>query len=168
MGKRGYSRMPSLVPSSGWTGRFMGTGLVCRPTVRSSVLRSMEAVESLQHTLQQLEIELLSPSARKSERIAQLLADDFVEIGSSGRVYDKAEVIAALCAEPFSSIVASRFSVRLIAPGTALLRYLACRLSANAAYSLRCSIWQLQNDQWRMLFHQGTPCSPPDPTPAIC
>ena len=122
----------------------------------------MEAVEDLLRILQQLEIELLSPSIRKSERVAQLLADSFTEIGSSGRVYNKAEIISTLRAEPSSNIQASTFSVQLIAPGTALLRYLVCRQSANSTYSLRSSIWQLQNGQWRMLFHQGTPCSPPN------
>ena len=122
----------------------------------------MEAIEDLLRTLQQLEIELLSPSTRKSDRVAQLLAESFTEIGSSGHVYDKASIISALCAEPPSNIVASEFSAQLIAPGTVLLHYLACRQSANAVYSWRSSIWQLQNGQWRMLFHQGTPCSPPN------
>ena len=122
----------------------------------------MEAVEDLLRLLQRLEIELLSPSIRKSERVAQLLADGFTEIGSSGRVYNKAEIISALRSEPPSNITASEFSVQLIASGTVLLRYVACRQSANAVYSWRSSIWQLQNGQWHMLFHQGTPCPPPN------
>jgi len=117
----------------------------------------MQAVEDLLLTLQQLEAELLAPSVRKSERVAQLLADNFVEYGSSGRVYARAEVISALMAESPTNISASDFSVQLIAPGIALLRYVACR---HSAYSLRSSIWQLQHDQWRMLFHQATPCAP--------
>ena len=122
----------------------------------------MNAAEDLLRTLQQLEIELLSSNVRKSERVAQLLADTFTEIGSSGRVYNKADIISALHAEPPSDITASDFSVYLIAPGTVLLRYLACRQSANAMYSRRSSIWQLENSYWRMLFHQGTPCPPPN------
>ena len=121
----------------------------------------MEVAEDLLHTLQQLETELLSPNSRKSERVAQLLADGFTEIGSSGRVYTKADIISALRAEQPSSITASDFSVQLIAPATALLCYSACRQSASEVYSRRSSIWQLQNGQWRMLFHQGTPCLPP-------
>lgn len=122
----------------------------------------MHATEDLLRTLQQLETELLAPSVRKSERVASLLADNFVEYGSSGREYTKAEIISTLAAEQPVKITASKFSILLIAPGTALLRYLACRHAESKAYSLRSSIWQLQNGQWRMLFHQGTPCSSPN------
>lgn len=118
----------------------------------------MQAIEELLRTIQQLETELLAPSVRKSERAASLLADDFVEYGSSGREYTKAEIISALAAEQPVEITTSKFSIQLIAPGTALLRYVACRHAASDAYSRRSSIWQLQNGQWRMLFHQGTPC----------
>jgi hypothetical protein len=120
--------------------------------------------KDLLQTLQELEVELLTPSARKSDRVAQLLADGFVEYSSSGRIYDKAEVIFALACESAAEITASEFSVQLIASNAALLRYVSCRHAVNKVYALRSSVWQFQNEQWRMMFHQGTPCpggSPP-------
>ncbi|HDY90598.1 MAG TPA: DUF4440 domain-containing protein, partial [Pseudoalteromonas sp.] len=27
-------------------------------------------------------------------------------------------------------------------------------------YSLRMSLWRQTNEQWKMVFHQGTPCAP--------
>jgi hypothetical protein len=121
----------------------------------------METNSDLLQTLQKLETELLVPCARKSNRVAQLLAEGFVEYGSSGHAYSRAEVISALVSEPSTEITASEFSVQLIAPDTALLRYVSCRHSASKVYALRSSIWQLQNGQWRIMFHQGTPCSAP-------
>jgi hypothetical protein len=122
----------------------------------------METASELLHTLRQLESELYSPSVRQSERVAELLADEFVEYGSSGRTYTKAQVIAALKSETPAEITASNFSLQLLAPSVALLRYTSCRHAAVAAYSLRSSLWQLQGGHWRMLFHQGTPCGQPN------
>jgi hypothetical protein len=116
----------------------------------------------LLQTLRALEAELLSPSAEKADRVARLLAEDFVEYGRSGRVHGRAEVISALAARaPSTEVTAFDFSVHLVAPNTALLRYVSCHQAAGKAYALRSSIWQIQNGQWRILFHQGTPCSPP-------
>ena len=44
-----------------------------------------------------LEYELLSPETRHSEtRLRELLADEFVEFGASGRIYDKQSIIDSL------------------------------------------------------------------------
>lgn len=111
--------------------------------------------------LQQFAIELYLPRVRQSERATQLVAYRCTAIGSSGRVYNKAEISAPLRAEAPSDIVASNISVQLVAPGKALLRHLAYRPSANSTDSYRSSIRQRQNGQWRMLSQRSTPCSPP-------
>jgi hypothetical protein len=59
----------------------------------------MKAYSDLLQTLQELETELFVPRARKSNRVAQLLAEGFVEYGSSGRVYSRDEVISSLVSE---------------------------------------------------------------------
>lgn len=46
--------------------------------------------------LQKPELSLLQPSVRKSEQVAELLAEGFVEFGGSGRVFSKAKIIACL------------------------------------------------------------------------
>jgi hypothetical protein len=44
-----------------------------------------------------LEEDLLKPEVRRSaERVNCLLADDFIEFGSSGRIFDKRGIIEAL------------------------------------------------------------------------
>ncbi|MEN6391241.1 MAG: nuclear transport factor 2 family protein, partial [Syntrophomonas sp.] len=55
-----------------------------------------------------LEEMFLQTDLRKSpQELSELLAHDFIEIGSSGRTYDKQETIAALMT---SSLVESRIS----------------------------------------------------------
>jgi hypothetical protein len=55
----------------------------------------LEAVEV--RLFRELEERLMQPSVRGSpEQVAQLLADDFVEVGKSGRVYDKQQIMELL------------------------------------------------------------------------
>jgi hypothetical protein len=121
----------------------------------------MNDSDELLNTLRQLEVKLHDPAVRSSERASQLLADDFVEFGSSGRIYAKATILALLATEAPVTISASQFSVRRLGTDTALLTYVSRRHASTDAFYLRSSIWQLQNDRWRIVFHQGTPCAQP-------
>ncbi|WP_375472314.1 DUF4440 domain-containing protein [uncultured Nostoc sp.] len=51
--------------------------------------------------LRELEERLLQPDVRKSAKdIMDLLADEFIEFGSSGRVFNKQQIIESLQNEP--------------------------------------------------------------------
>ena len=103
---------------------------------------------------------MLQPEVRASrEKLAALLADDFVEFGSSGKVFDKRKVIAALTREPSAKPSLSKFAVKMLADNIALVTYRATRSAAPSrrpVQSLRCSIWRLRDGDWQMVFHQGT------------
>ena len=108
-----------------------------------------------------LETELLGSEARSNpERLDRLLSDQFVEFGSSGRIFDKPAIMAELRNEPVSSGTARtgrNFSVRTLSKDTALVTYVAMRRTGdNIAESLRSSIWQREGSGWALLFHQGT------------
>ena len=98
--------------------------------------------------------ELLALEQRLADRVRveELLADEFVEIGSSGSVYDKSQALAAIRAEPSRRIPIQEFGVRSLTPDVALATYCA-------AGSLRSSIWIRSGGSWRIVFHQGTPSS---------
>lgn len=115
--------------------------------------------------LRALEERLLDPAVRASpERAGELLADDFLEFGSSGRRYDKAQVLRTLASEagdrPHFAI--SDFELKALAPDIALVTYRACAdvsEGAETRQSLRSSLWLLRSGRWQMAFHQGTPTS---------
>jgi hypothetical protein len=116
--------------------------------------------------LRGLEEELLKPEVRQSpERVGQLLADEFIEFGSSGHAYDKAQIIEALRTEqpdPHSRIGLTEFSARDLAPGVVLVTYRTVRHGEPQMRNvsrLRSSIWKLIDGRWQMVFHQGTPSS---------
>ncbi|HSK80578.1 MAG TPA: DUF4440 domain-containing protein [Thermoanaerobaculia bacterium] len=107
----------------------------------------------------------LHPETRSSpEALGALLAEDFIELGSSGRVYDRKAVLEALSGgDPFRWTIED-FAVRLLAPGVALTTY---RLSVGSVgtdvrTTLRSSVWVQRGGRWVMIFHQGTPVAAKD------
>ncbi len=113
-----------------------------------------------------LERRLLDPLVRASAtEVSALLAEDFVEFGSSGHVYSRASMILALSFEPqggpFPEVNAYDMVMRFLAPGVALLTYRTERRSLGRDFkqSRRSSIWKFLEGQWQMTFHQGAPIS---------
>jgi mannose-6-phosphate isomerase-like protein (cupin superfamily) len=117
-------------------------------------VRDLAAIARL---LENYERSMLRAEVRQSGRVAELLSDAFVEIGCSGRVYDKPGVVGALESEPFAEVVADDFNVRLLAPDVALVTFSTTRLAPVPMRALRSSVWTFQEGAWTMVFHQGTP-----------
>jgi hypothetical protein len=109
-------------------------------------------------TVVQCELALLLPEIRRDpERMRALLHPDFVEYGSSGRVWDR-ESIGAVSADP-EPISAADFLARRVGPDAVLLTYTSTRAGRDA---LRSSMWiRDSGDTWLLLFHQGTPVPGP-------
>ena len=90
--------------------------------------------------------------------MTKLLADDFVEFGSGGRVYDRKAIIESLGDETDIEICATDFEMVVLGDNIALLTYRAVCVEDDEppVHSLRSSIWKLIDDEWKVLFHQGT------------
>ena len=112
--------------------------------------------------LRRLEEKLLSPSVRTSkDALAELLADDFVEFGSSGRTFDKETIILDLQNEvsPPKDWSIRDFAIRELCRDVVLVTYgisVPVRDTDRVKSSLRCSIWVNRGGRWQMTFHQGT------------
>jgi len=109
--------------------------------------------------LQRLEERLLHADVRRDRSaLEQLLAADFMEIGASGRCYDRAAVIDALAGETTPTYRVSDYQVRWLGSEHALATYrvIAREADGSARTSLRSSVWQLTSEGWALLFHQGT------------
>jgi len=116
---------------------------------------------SIEAHLRALEEELLQPAVRKTaSRLDALLADDFREFGSSGRVFDKHDIIDSLRSEFPARRSLTNFRALPLGPGVVLTTYRATTYSASGEppiHSLRSSVWRLLDSHWQMVFHQGTP-----------
>ena len=119
----------------------------------------MQSRLNIDEHLRRLEEELLSQSTRKNaRRVSELLAGNFREIGGSGRVYSKEDVLLALQDEEPISCSLENFEVRFLSEGVALATYRSLKeqLNSGPLIALRSSIWIQEGDEWRMVFHQGT------------
>lgn len=119
--------------------------------------------EDLQKTIYDLETSLLKPEIRSStEDLDLLLADDFMEFGSSGKVYDKKMILDRLPKDteisPIQFIV-SDFQIKELSENVVLATFKTNKISTDnsSVISLRASIWKKINGNWQMVYHQGTP-----------
>lgn len=116
--------------------------------------------------LKSLEERLLDPATRRDPvLVAPLLADDFIEFGASGRVFNKASILEDLKNEsPRPASLLSDFTTREIAPNAILATYKATRRNTNGdptGQSWRSSLWTNIDGRWQIAFHQGTPIPTP-------
>ncbi len=124
----------------------------------------MTAADADTELFRALEQKLHRPEIRRSpDAVGALLAEGFIEFGSSGRVYDRTSIIEALASESPSEAAlvpeVHDFAVHPIAPDAVLVTYRSSRHRADGTVertTLRSSIWTLIDGRWQMLFHQGT------------
>lgn len=111
--------------------------------------------------LRELEQSLLNPAVRRNRtRLLALLAEDFLEFGSSGRAWTRRTIIDLLAKETaFVPPEIEEFNCAMLAPELALVTYRTVRTdekSGERLVSLRSSIWTCATGEWKMRFHQGT------------
>ena len=107
----------------------------------------------------QLEQQLLQPSTRRDPAaLATLLAEDFREFGSSGRIYNRQQIVDELATETSRTITLSDPVCQLLTEDVALLTYRSTRTIAlkAASHAIRSSLWIRRDGHWQMVFHQGT------------
>lgn len=123
--------------------------------------QTLQLSDEVVQELKELEETLLRPEVRRSRvKMSVLLADDLVEYGRSGRIYDRAAILD-MVDKPFEGQLSLQgFSAKALAPSVALVRYATVLRHAdeNKSYSLRSSVWSRTEQGWRLMFHQGTPC----------
>jgi hypothetical protein len=119
----------------------------------------MESESSLKENLRQLEEMLLKPEIRTSQKeLNNLLADNFFEFGSSGKVLYKDEGISEKGIGEVKMKL-SDFEIHPLSEEIVLTTYRIFNEVKNQ-HSLRSSIWKFRDGRWKMFFHQGTRTTP--------
>jgi hypothetical protein len=82
------------------------------------------------------------------------------EVGASGKVYDRATVLATLAQRyadpayaPMTGLELTAFACRQIAPDVWLVTY---DLDQDGRRSRRMTLWRRDGDRWVAIYHQGT------------
>lgn len=114
------------------------------------------AMKQEHQLIYELETSLLNPKTRKSiTQLKLLIADEFIEYGASGSIYNKNDLLDSLPEEEPRSYRVNDFSVLEVSPEVMLATY---KVTVASKSSLRSSLWQYKHNRWQMVFHQGTPC----------
>lgn len=119
-------------------------------------------MNSIKEQILQLENDLLKSETRKSsQKINELLANNFIEFCSNGKeyhykngdVFQTQDDRNTLCWEILN------FEIKELSNGCILAMYKVIKHNEddeNKKYSLRSSIWKYYDEKWKMIFHQGT------------
>lgn len=91
----------------------------------------------------------------------KMAAPEFWEVGASGRRYSRQFVLDTL-EKRYATVLSDTWEIRdfhcaLIAAENFLVTY---TLAQGSRITRRSTIWRRTADDWQIVFHQGTPCSP--------
>ena len=109
----------------------------------------------------ELETSLHKKEVRNSsDKVSALIADDFIEFGKSGGVFNKQDTLKGLANESDDlQIKVSDFKAKELSQDVVLVTYFASMIdngNLNTVSTNRSSIWMLRDGEWQMVFHQGT------------
>ena len=108
----------------------------------------------MKQIIYELELLLLQPLTRASrEQLNKLIADDFMEFGAAGEIYNKQDILASLPYENIRKFNIHDFDIKELSENIILALY---KLEEERGSSLRSSIWKRASNGWHMVFHQGT------------
>ncbi|SDZ78594.1 hypothetical protein SAMN05421743_101194 [Thalassobacillus cyri] len=110
--------------------------------------------KNLKEQIKELEKSHLNLEVRKSsEELDKILADDFFEIGSSGRMIFKEECITS--GVDLDEMELFEFELHPLGPDVVLTTYFIHN-KTKKRNTLRSSIWKQRDGRWQLYFHQGT------------
>lgn len=119
----------------------------------------MDLDKAISAELQRLEMLLMDPATRRDHSlVTSLLSDDFIEFGSSGRVWTRDSTLEQLSTETFEPPTVEDFACRMLSENVALATYRTVRREATGERDekLRSSIWTRESGMWKVCFHQAT------------
>lgn len=96
---------------------------------------------------------------QNKQDIENQMCDEFWEVGASGNVYTKQDVIETLCErynDPNYQDIweAKDFKLTQIAADNYLLTYIL--IQDETRVTRRSTLWRRVNSSWKILYHQGT------------
>jgi len=113
------------------------------------------------HDLQQLEESLwLAETRFNRSTMDDLFADDFYEVGRSGTLWSREQLLSFENGTIDAQIPLPDFAVRYLSDNIALVTYRSVvKNGSETTTTHRSSIWSRNNNHWQLRYHQGTPCA---------
>ena len=83
----------------------------------------------------------------------------FTEVGRSGRIFTREEVLDMSPVEIHISIPHATFETSEVADGVVLVRYESIPTDSMHGAAHRASVWVSDESKWQLRYHQGTPAA---------
>lgn len=113
----------------------------------------MHGVDAELNEVVALELELLTAECRCDHgRVGEILHDDFVEYGASGRIWTRSAILTNLADMPVLGGTAIDIAATRLSDDAVLVTYQI----SGPRQSLRSSVWVRYIGGWKIRFHQGT------------
>lgn len=116
--------------------------------------------EVLADVMHSLEISFFDNNIRHSQKkLDELIANDFMEYGRSGKIYYKNDIIPFLLNSEAPAVQIENLELKQLSKEIILLNYRSIRTRETGEndITLRSSIWRKFGTTWKIFFHQGTP-----------
>ena len=111
-------------------------------------------LNDLEIEIVELEKSLLTEEVRKNkERLNELISDSYIELGPTGVVATKDDIMFELEKEVYVPMESFDFMAREISKDIFLLVY---KLQRGRVMAFRSSIWTYNNKKLQIIFHQTT------------
>ncbi|MCP5375406.1 MAG: DUF4440 domain-containing protein [Rickettsiaceae bacterium] len=118
-------------------------------------------MENLTDTIKKLELSLLKPEVRSSkDMLDKLIADDFIEFGTSGNKYTKKDILDRLPNSPEDArYQASDFSIEMSPENFVVVKFKTKKIinKKETIFSSRVSYWRKTDLGWQIFYHKSTP-----------
>ena len=109
-------------------------------------------------TLQALEESMWRTDTRFDRAYMEaVLHPEFTEVGRSGRLFSREEVLDMPHVEIRVEIPRETFAVSEVADGVALVSYQTIPVDSLHGSAHRSSLWIAVGTRWLLRYHQGTP-----------
>lgn len=131
------------------------------PSQNSSPVQAVVS-KDLQAHLIHLERELVEAQKRRDfAAVEALLADDFHEIGSSGRLFSKADTVRVISEVQIIDCTFDHFQFFPVDDKCVIVTYMSTARRTRDGYehlsrAWRSSAWVKRAEAWQVIFHQAT------------
>jgi hypothetical protein len=112
-------------------------------------------VRNIEDIIKENELKLLDPKIRHNrDELEKLVSKKFLEYGSSGSIYTYNDIISDLSIETEEiKYKIIEMNVKKLSDKICLLLYV---IEMNNNIFNRSSIWKREENEWKIIFHQGT------------
>lgn len=86
----------------------------------------------------------------------QILAEEFIEFGRSGRIHTRQEILSTPSQSIRAVMPLQGFKITPVSQDVVMITYVS-ELHPDPLRANRSSLWMWRDERWQLFFHQGTP-----------